>query len=179
MNDWISPLKITPSTPVHYSTVIQDMYKQNTQVSVHNEDACAPRVCKIVGPCPRQPQGQPAALGRLSGSRLGGRASKIVFLSCRAEGGGSPQLYYHDCSGRIPGHTTRAPPVGFELETNCFQYYVIANFESSTRHHCTKLVSSLQNMTNYTQCFFDRSIWSHGFVIQANCTGNEWVHHMI
>ena len=35
------------------------------------------------------------------------------------EGGGSPQLYYHDCSGRIPGHTTRAPQVGFELETNC------------------------------------------------------------
>ena len=29
------------------------------------------------------------------------------------QGGGSPQLYYHDCSGRIPGHTTRAPPVGF------------------------------------------------------------------
>ena len=35
------------------------------------------------------------------------------------EGGGSPQLYYHDCSGRIPGHTTRAPQVGFERETNC------------------------------------------------------------
>ena len=28
-------------------------------------------------------------------------------------GGGSQQLYYHYCSGRIPGHTTRAPPVGF------------------------------------------------------------------
>ena len=25
------------------------------------------------------------------------------------KGGGSPQLYYNDCSGRIPGHTTRAP----------------------------------------------------------------------
>ena len=46
-------------------------------------------------------------------------------------GGGSPQLYYHDCSGRIPGHTTRAPPVGFELETNGFQFYAIATW---TRH---------------------------------------------
>ena len=27
-------------------------------------------------------------------------------------GGGSPQFYYHDCSGRIPGHTTSMPPVG-------------------------------------------------------------------
>ena len=27
----------------------------------------------------------------------------------------------------IPGHTTRAPPVGFELETNSFQFYAIAN----------------------------------------------------
>ena len=25
--------------------------------------------------------------------------------------GGAQQLYYHDCSGRIPGHTTRAPPL--------------------------------------------------------------------
>ena len=32
--------------------------------------------------------------------------------------GGSPQLNDHDCSGRFPGHTTRAPSVGFELETN-------------------------------------------------------------
>ena len=45
--------------------------------------------------------------------------------------GGSPQLYYHDCSGRIPGHTTRAPPVGFVLETNGFQLYAIANFPST------------------------------------------------
>ena len=29
-------------------------------------------------------------------------------------------LLDHDCSGRIPGHTTRAPLVGFELETNGF-----------------------------------------------------------
>ena len=36
------------------------------------------------------------------------------------QGGCSPQLYYHDCSGLSPGHTTRAPPVGFELETNVF-----------------------------------------------------------
>ena len=48
------------------------------------------------------------------------------------QGGGSPQLYYHDCSGRIPGHTTRAPPVGFELETNSFQLYAIANLDKTS-----------------------------------------------
>ena len=29
----------------------------------------------------------------------------------------------HHCSGRIPGHTTRATPIGFQLETNGFQFY--------------------------------------------------------
>ena len=40
--------------------------------------------------------------------------------------------YYHDCSGRIPGHTTRAPQVGFELETNSFQFYAIANLDKTS-----------------------------------------------
>ena len=40
-----------------------------------------------------------------------------------------PQLYYHDCSGRIRGHTTKTPPVGFQLETNAFQFYAIANLD--------------------------------------------------
>ena len=43
-----------------------------------------------------------------------------------------PQPYYHDCAGRIPGHTTRAPPVGFELETNGFQLYAIANLDKTS-----------------------------------------------
>ena len=51
------------------------------------------------------------------------------------KGGGSPQLYYHDCSGRIPGHTTRAPQVGFELETNGFQFYAIANLLGKITTH--------------------------------------------
>ena len=51
------------------------------------------------------------------------------------QGGGSPQLYYHDCSGRIPGHTTRAPPVGFEPETNGFQFYAIANLDKTSLRH--------------------------------------------
>ena len=50
------------------------------------------------------------------------------------QGGGSPQLYYHDCSGRITGHTTRAPPVGFELETNGFQFYAIGNLDNTSRY---------------------------------------------
>ena len=37
---------------------------------------------------------------------------------------GRTPRYYHDCSIRIPGHTTRAPPAGFELETNGFHAFV-------------------------------------------------------
>ena len=71
-----------------------------------------------------------------------GASSTAVISVAGTEGGGSPQLYYHDCSGRIPGHTTRAPPVGFELETNCFQFYAIANLDKTSRHSlsCTCLV---------------------------------------
>ena len=43
-----------------------------------------------------------------------------INLVKKTEGGGLQQLYYHDCLGRIPGHTTREPQVGFELETKCF-----------------------------------------------------------
>ena len=42
------------------------------------------------------------------------------------------QLYYHDCSGRIPGHTTREPLVGFKLETNCFHFYALANLDKTS-----------------------------------------------
>ena len=47
-------------------------------------------------------------------------------------GWSSQQLYYHDCSGRIPGHTTRVPQVGFELETNGFQFYAIATLDNTS-----------------------------------------------
>ena len=43
-------------------------------------------------------------------------------------------------AGRIPGHTTRAPPVGFELETNCFQFYAIANLVIMLSGHNPVLV---------------------------------------
>ena len=56
-------------------------------------------------------------------------------------GGGSPQLYYHDCSGRIPGHTTRALPVGFELETNRFQFDAIANLDKTSLNLTTSQIS--------------------------------------
>ena len=42
---------------------------------------------------------------------------------------------YHDCSGRIPGHTTKAPQVGLELETNSFLFYannVIVNLDKTS-----------------------------------------------
>ena len=38
-----------------------------------------------------------------------------------------PRLF----GNNIPGHTTRAPPVGFELATNGIQLYVIANLEKT------------------------------------------------
>ena len=50
----------------------------------------------------------------------------ICFVGRRPS---SPQLYHHDYSGRIPGHTTRAPPIGLELETNGFQIYAGANLD--------------------------------------------------
>ena len=34
----------------------------------------------------------------------------------------------------IPGHTTRAPPVGFELATSGIQFYVIANLDKTSTH---------------------------------------------
>ena len=60
-------------------------------------------------------------------------AVKLTYseLDSRARAG-QQQLYYHDCSGRIPGHPTRAPLVGFELETNCLQFYAIANYLDKT-----------------------------------------------
>ena len=60
-------------------------------------------------------------------------AAAATTTTARApKGGGSPQLYYHDCMGRIPGHTTSVPPVGFELETNSFQFYAIANLDKTS-----------------------------------------------
>ena len=43
---------------------------------------------------------------------------------------GRTPRYYHDCSIRIPGHTTRAPPAGFELETNGFHEVYMRSFAS-------------------------------------------------
>ena len=53
-----------------------------------------------------------------------------IIPSTLTKGGGSPQLYYHDC--KVPGHTTRAPPVGFELATNYIQLYAIANLDKTS-----------------------------------------------
>ena len=61
-------------------------------------------------------------------TRTPGRTGPVAFQ----DGGSPPQLYYHDCSGRISGHTTRAPPVGFKLETNGFQLYAIANLDKKS-----------------------------------------------
>ena len=89
------------------------------------------------GLCLRLPRDE-LALGRYKPGadpttrRRRGLAAATVAVGDTFQGGGSPQLYYHDCSGRIPGHTTRAPPVGFELETNGFQFYAIANLDKTS-----------------------------------------------
>ena len=35
-------------------------------------------------------------------------------------------------AGKVPVHTTRAPPEGFELATNAMQLYVIANLDKTS-----------------------------------------------
>ena len=101
-----------------------------------------------------QPQsGDGPSLRCLVQSRLWVRRLFHTSETLLLKGGGSPQLYYHDCSGtefqvtvqghaavllprlfgnRIPGHTTRAPPVGFELATNGIQFYAIANLDNTS-----------------------------------------------
>ena len=39
-----------------------------------------------------------------------------------------PRLF----GNNVPGHTTRAPPVGFELATNGIQFYAIANRDKTS-----------------------------------------------
>ena len=60
-----------------------------------------------------------------------GAVVRSIISSC-LEGGGALQLYYHDCSGRIPDHKGATGRVlGFELETNCCQFYALPTW---TRH---------------------------------------------
>ena len=53
------------------------------------------------------------------------------------QGGGSLQLCYHYCSWLIPGHTTRAPQVGFKQEAKGFQFYAIANLDKTSLQSAT------------------------------------------
>ena len=51
------------------------------------------------------------------------------------KGWGSPQFYYHDCSGTsqvTPQGHHHCPPVDFELATNDIQFYVIANLDKTS-----------------------------------------------
>ena len=41
-----------------------------------------------------------------------------------------PRLF----GNNVPSHTTRAPPVGFELATNGIQFYAIANLDKTSRN---------------------------------------------
>ena len=59
------------------------------------------------------------------------------LLTVSSKGGGSQQLDYHDCSGRIPGHTTIEPQVGFELATNSIQFYTMANLDKTSLYIMT------------------------------------------
>ena len=49
----------------------------------------------------------------------------IILLRRRFAAALLPRLFWINFSG----HTTRAPPVGFEPETNGIQFYVIANLD--------------------------------------------------
>ena len=39
-----------------------------------------------------------------------------------------PRLF----GNKVPGHTTRAPPVGFKMATNDIQFYAIANLDMTS-----------------------------------------------
>ena len=43
-----------------------------------------------------------------------------------------PRLFWNG----IPGHTTRAPQLGFELATNGIQFHVIANLDKTSLSQC-------------------------------------------
>ena len=47
------------------------------------------------------------------------------------------EVHYHDClapqfGNNVPAHTTRVPPVGFELATNGIQFCAIANLDKTS-----------------------------------------------
>ena len=90
----------------------------------------------------------------------GRRLSDFLVLS------GSQQLYYHHCSGRIPGHTTRAPPVGCELEINCFKIHAIANLDKTSLYSAYQVEkSSLHvNINEKTK----PNLWKFNFVLQRS-----------
>ena len=51
--------------------------------------------------------------------------------------GGSQQLLLPRLfRNNVPGHTTRAPQVGFEPGTNSIQFYAIANLDKTLLHVC-------------------------------------------
>ena len=61
----------------------------------------------------------------------------------------------------IQGHTTRAAQVGFELGTNCFQFYAIANLDKTSLHMWDKMMHSWGS-PQITSIFFQ----SRGFSSQ-------------
>ena len=91
-------------------------------------------------------------------------------FSLLLQGWGSPQLYYHDCLWRIPGHTTRATPVECELETNCFQFYAIANLDKSPRRFVTHSLKLAPNMFFQKRGFWD----GNKSPLLCCCKNTEW-----
>ena len=63
---------------------------------------------------------------------------------------------------RIPGHTARAPPIGFELATNGIQLYAIANLDK------TSLLDSYSNCTVAKAWFHNNSVLEDGTIMQSD-----------
>ena len=53
-----------------------------------------------------------------------------------------PQLFRNN----VPGHITRAPQVGFELATNCIQFYAIANLDKTSLNCGHATFSKITNL---------------------------------
>ena len=62
-----------------------------------------------------------------------------------------PRLY----GTKVPGHTTRAPPVGFELATNGIQLYAIANLDKTSEDNLDAKIA--RNWWCHHQWYFIQS----------------------
>ena len=60
------------------------------------------------------------------------KKDKIQFLPSSSKAKVRRSFITTTVRENVPGHTTRAPPVGFELAANGVQFYAIANLDKTS-----------------------------------------------